>query len=506
MISSLVTCAASLLCAAGVTWATGIQQIPDLHVQMGQAAKMDCSHKLHGSYYHMYWFQQLPGGGIKLIVHTLPYKPPDFGNLSQGKYSANKTVSESGSLTVKNVDPRDRGVYLCAVSSHSDADTCQAAPKLHTDDWHTTPPALIRSLGDKVQLVCTHGQTDYRVMLWYQQPPGQTDMKLIGYLNYYEVKMEKPYEQHFSIHGDLSQVNCITLHQSLPQIVEEGAEVHIGCSHNDSDLPIMLWYQQREDSQSMTLIVFGYATEVPNYEGKFKEQFELRKESAVKGDLIIRRANLFHSAVYLCAARNCPYLLLCSSRSARCFLISLLHCAYYEAYFGPGTKLTVLEPNLPPKQPTVKVLKPSVRECQNWKDNKQYKTLVCVASDFYPDHVSVFWQIDGGNVTRGVATDSSARRDGKYYRITSRLMVPLIQWYTPEKNFSCTVSFFNGNKTTYSSNWVRGIEAPGGGRYLRITQNAKLSYAVLIVKSSFFGVFVVLLLYKLKGSSGKQND
>ncbi|XP_023272062.1 uncharacterized protein LOC111662437 [Seriola lalandi dorsalis] len=410
----------------GVTWATGIQQIPDLHVQMGQAAKMDCSHKLHGSYYHMYWFQQLPGGGIKLIVHTLPYKPPDFGTLAR------------------------------------------------------TPPALIRSLGDKVQLVCTHGQTDYRVMLWYQQPPGQTDMKLIGYLNYYEVKMEKPYEQHFSIHGDLSQVNSITLHQSLPQIVEEGAEVHIGCSHNDSDLPIMLWYQQREDSQSMTLIVFGYATEVPNYEGKFKEQFELRKESAVKGDLIIRRANLFHSAVGL--------------------------CSFTEAYFGAGTKLTVLEPNLPPKQPTVKVLKPSVRECQNWKDNKQYKTLVCVASDFYPDHVSVFWQIDGGNVTRGVATDSSARRDGKYYRITSRLMVPLIQWYTPEKNFSCTVSFFNGNKTTYSSNWVRGIEAPGGGRYLRITQNAKLSYAVLIVKSSFFGVFVVLLLYKLKGSSGKQND
>ncbi|XP_022603635.1 uncharacterized protein LOC111223678 [Seriola dumerili] len=385
------------------------------------------------------------------------------------------------------------------------------------------------------------------------------------------------------------QVNSITLHQSLPQIVEEGAEVHIGCSHNDSDLPIMLWYQQREDSQSMTLIVFGYATEAPNYEGKFKEQFELRKESAVKGDLIIRRANLSHSAVYLCAARahtsvdiisptlsdRRPHSALGDQAKPRCpsgynggenifihgqelvtrflktekkhqsgcmeltsaisrpnphscsdrqmekdgaifqepvlplFVRGCNQCdTGAEAYFGSGTKLTVQEPNLPPKQPTVKVLKPSVSECRNRKDNKQYnKTLVCVASDFYPDHVSVFWQIDGGNVTRGVATDSSARRDGKYYRITSRLMVPLTQWYTPEKNFSCTVSFFNGNKTTYSSNWVRGIEAPGRERYLRITHNAKLSYAVLIVKSSFFGVFVVvLLLCKLKGSSGKQND
>uniref|UniRef100_A0A3B4TQW4 Ig-like domain-containing protein n=1 Tax=Seriola dumerili TaxID=41447 RepID=A0A3B4TQW4_SERDU len=261
---------------------------------------------------------------------------------------------------------------------------------------HQTPPALIRSLGDKVQLVCTHGQTDYRVMLWYQQPPGQTEIKLIGYLNYYEVKMEKPYEQHFSIHGDLS----------------------------------------KNDAKNVSLIF------------------------SLTGDE--------DSAVYYCAA---------SLRGL---------CSFTEAYFGAGTKLTVL----------VKVLKPSVSECRNRKDNKQYnKTLVCVASDFYPDHVSVFWQIDGGNVTRGVATDSSARRDGKYYRITSRLMVPLTQWYTPEKNFSCTVSFFNGNKTTYSSNWVRGIEE----RYLRITHNAKLSYAVLIVKSSFFGVFVVvLLLCKLK--------
>lgn len=74
---------------------------------------------------------------MKLIVHTVPYKPPDFGNVSQDKYSAAKTVSESGSFTVKNVEPGDSGVYLCAVSAHSDAGTSQTAPKLHKDDWHT---------------------------------------------------------------------------------------------------------------------------------------------------------------------------------------------------------------------------------------------------------------------------------------------------------------------------------------------------------------------------------
>lgn len=49
---------------------------------------------------------------------------------------------------------------------------------------------VLRSVspGDKVQPLCTHRQSDYRVMLWYQ--------KLIGYNNN-DVLMEKPYEQHF---------------------------------------------------------------------------------------------------------------------------------------------------------------------------------------------------------------------------------------------------------------------------------------------------------------------
>lgn len=69
---------------------------------------------------------------------------------------------------------------------------------------HQTPSALIQRPGSKVQLVCTHNASDYRVMLWYQQPPGHTDIKLIGHLNYYRATLEKPYEEHFHIDGDLS--------------------------------------------------------------------------------------------------------------------------------------------------------------------------------------------------------------------------------------------------------------------------------------------------------------
>ncbi|KAK2832839.1 hypothetical protein Q5P01_016728 [Channa striata] len=70
---------------------------------------------------------------------------------------------------------------------------------------HQSPPALIRSSGDKVQLFCTHMEIEYRVMLWYQQPPGQAHLKLIGLVDYSTVSMEEPYKQQFNISGDLSR-------------------------------------------------------------------------------------------------------------------------------------------------------------------------------------------------------------------------------------------------------------------------------------------------------------
>lgn len=41
-------------------------------------------------------------------------------------------------------------------------------------------------------------------MLWYQQPPGDTAMKLIGYLYSKDVTMEELYKNNFNISGDLT--------------------------------------------------------------------------------------------------------------------------------------------------------------------------------------------------------------------------------------------------------------------------------------------------------------
>ncbi|XP_029292786.1 immunoglobulin delta heavy chain-like [Cottoperca gobio] len=284
------------------------------------------------------------------------------------------------------------------------------------------------------------------------------------------------------------QVSAVIFQQSPPQIVKDSTEVQINCSHDDTSLSIMLWYEHRtvQDSLSMTLIGSGYDTSAPNYEGQFEQQFKLTREDAVRGSLIIRKANPSQSAVYFCAAtanNNQP------------------------AYFGQGTKLTVLgkEDGLNITPPTVQVLRPSSKECGN--DDAPKKTIVCVASGFYPDHVSVSWQVDGEAVTTGVATDNAALREDDFYKITSRLRVSTKNWFNPETVFTCTVSFYNGTHTETYSDSLHGEE--GGGmtreKYLRSTQTAKLSYGVFIIKSSIYGACVAFLVWKLQRSAGKQN-
>uniref|UniRef100_A0A3Q0QS26 Ig-like domain-containing protein n=1 Tax=Amphilophus citrinellus TaxID=61819 RepID=A0A3Q0QS26_AMPCI len=67
-----------------------------------------------------------------------------------------------------------------------------------------SPPEFITDVGSKVQIFCTHEKTDYRMMLWYQQIPGDTAMKLIGFLYFKAVTFEDQNKDHFNIMGDLS--------------------------------------------------------------------------------------------------------------------------------------------------------------------------------------------------------------------------------------------------------------------------------------------------------------
>ncbi|XP_058470978.1 immunoglobulin lambda-1 light chain-like [Solea solea] len=263
------------------------------------------------------------------------------------------------------------------------------------------------------------------------------------------------------------------------------AEMH--CYQNDTDYQYLYWYQQLRGNQIQLLvyIVAGY----PTFAEGFKSGYKALRVEQKQWSLKINSTQVKDEAVYLCAA---------SLHSAATDIL--------EAYFGAGTKLTVLEYGV--KEPKVKVLGPSSHECHNLKNDERKKTLLCLASDFYPDHISVSWEVDGVTVTTGVATDSFAARDDKYYKISSRLRVDAEDWYNSEqKKYGCIVTFFNGKNYTIHTGNILGEKAPTDfhirEKYLRATQTAKLSYAVFIIKSSIYGAFVAFLVWKLKGSSGK---
>ncbi|KAJ8340907.1 hypothetical protein SKAU_G00331980 [Synaphobranchus kaupii] len=84
---------------------------------------MNCSHNLGGTYFQMYWYKQNSPEGIRLIVFTTLGTSPEFGNFSKGRYVAEKTVAERGSLTVKKLEAEDGGAYFCAVKEHGSADS-----------------------------------------------------------------------------------------------------------------------------------------------------------------------------------------------------------------------------------------------------------------------------------------------------------------------------------------------------------------------------------------------
>uniref|UniRef100_A0A8D3CRD8 Ig-like domain-containing protein n=1 Tax=Scophthalmus maximus TaxID=52904 RepID=A0A8D3CRD8_SCOMX len=204
----------------------------------------------------------------------------------------------------------------------------------------------------------------------------------------------------FSVSGVSQSVLITQWPHYISRLPSGSAEM--SCYQNDTDYDYMYWYRQLRggEIQLVGYLVAGSA----NYEAGFQSGFEAAKSQEKQWSLKIASVQREDEAVYLCAAS--------------------LHSAVTDtrsAYFGGGTKLTVLEYDVKP--PVVKVLGPSSRECRNLKDNERRKTLLCVASDFYPDHVSVSWRVGGQEVSRGVATDNAALRQGENYKITSRLRV-----------------------------------------------------------------------------------
>uniref|UniRef100_A0A673J2U8 Ig-like domain-containing protein n=1 Tax=Sinocyclocheilus rhinocerous TaxID=307959 RepID=A0A673J2U8_9TELE len=204
------------------------------------------------------------------------------------------------------------------------------------------------------------------------------------------------------------------------------SNVTLTCQHDNSNHNRLFWYKQTKGSEGLSLLVFSIGQNQIEIEAPFKthkSKYAATRPEIKMSTLLINKLETEDSALYYCATST-----------------QISVNSGYPAYFGNGTKLTVLG-----DKPEVEILKPSGTETSC----KQKVTLVCVAKNFYPDHVSITWTIGSKEIKDDVATDPYATQDEKtkLFSITSRLKVSKKE-FKPQNTFRCTVRFYNETDKT----------------------------------------------------------
>uniref|UniRef100_A0A8C5TFS0 Ig-like domain-containing protein n=1 Tax=Malurus cyaneus samueli TaxID=2593467 RepID=A0A8C5TFS0_9PASS len=196
--------------------------------------------------------------------------------------------------------------------------------------------------------------------------------------------------------ADVGVAFCI-LQKPEKALQRAGSSVTISCRQNCNRGNHMFFYQQHPRND-LKLIVSITTWKDKSYEDGYSEaKLEVHRENMSYALMTIKNLTAKDEATYLCALQN-------SVNNEKMF-------------FGSGTKLTVIGKSeiIPP---TVAIFSPSKQELQE----KSKATLVCLASGFYPDHLTLGWMVNGVKRSEGVGTDESSTRNGSTFSLTSRLL------------------------------------------------------------------------------------
>ncbi|KAL7872922.1 hypothetical protein AOLI_G00119930 [Acnodon oligacanthus] len=156
-----------------------------------------------------------------------------------------------------------------------------------------SPPNLIKTSGDSVELQCLHNIPNYNVILC------KVLYVVLGCI--LRTNMKK-----------LIIVLIVFLHcpPGLSDVIQTpkrifalaGHSAHLNCSHTlDSNYYQMYWYRQWEQ-ESLTLIVFTMTNSKPDFGSFSKEKYSAEKKHYSSGSFTVKNLTADDSGSYFCVA------------------------------------------------------------------------------------------------------------------------------------------------------------------------------------------------------------
>uniref|UniRef100_A0A8C4WSB1 Ig-like domain-containing protein n=1 Tax=Gopherus evgoodei TaxID=1825980 RepID=A0A8C4WSB1_9SAUR len=207
------------------------------------------------------------------------------------------------------------------------------------------------------------------------------------------------------------------------------SHLSITCVQNETSYPYMYWYKQLQ-GDGPKLIAQSVDGFNAIYEESYNEtKFPITRLNTRISSMSIVDLRTQDSANYFCASKDTISILRgCWHKAGECLFRAV--CAMLLSFPEVGLNIT---------SPKVAIFPPSKQEIKE----KGKATLVCLARDFYPDHIKMVWQVNDADREDGVRTDEFSTWDNtsKSYSLTSRLRISTQEWFNSKNSFRCAVKF-----------------------------------------------------------------